>query len=330
MSITLKSNTTYSGDLAALPYAQAPLPRGAQYYMDFVDPVSVVKDRGVSRLATNAATLSADAAVLRQKGGGYARVESNALDRFRYSLDGSRNLGLSMAHDLDRNTVLWDGTALTASAATISTAEAGDDYNRWYGLTGNGSSDLHGVLWGWTASAAGPRLVLVEVARPDVNAAPYVRLRLAGAVAHGIYDITAGVCRAAGRAEAAMYATPRGWLLALYVAAGAKDGSASLSLVGDYEAATEANPEPLSTAVMFRAFKVQGYINSTTPMSFADWLPKGGQRICHRAGLDVAADHHRHRPAVHASGAAADRYLALADTGRAGLGRVDPCAVGIQ
>lgn len=274
MSITLKSNIAFAGDPASLPYAQAPLPRGAQYYLDFVDPVSVVKDRGVSRLAGNAATLAADAAVLRSKGGGYARVEANALDRFRWSMDGTRNLGLSMAHDLDRNTVLWDAAQLTTTAAAIAVAEAGDDYNRWYGLTGDGTNDLHGATWTYATSAAGPRLILVEVARPATNATPYVRLRLAGSMAYGVYDITAGICRAGGGGAASLYATPRGYLLALYVANGAKDGSAALSLVGDYEAATEANTEALSTSVMFRAFKVQGYVNTTTAVSLADWLPK--------------------------------------------------------
>ena len=287
MALTLKSNSAYSGDILALPYAQAPLPRGAQYYVDFVDPVSVVKDRGVARLAGNAATLSADAAVLRGKGGGFSRIDANALDRFRYSLDGSRNLGLSMAHDLDRNTVLWDGAALTASAGAITIAEAGDDYNRWYGLTGDGTNDVHGVTWAWSAPSAGPRLVLVEVARPATNATAYVRLRIAGTTAHAVYDLTAGVCRTGGAASASMHATARGYLLALYVSAGATAGSAMLSLVGDYEAATEASAEALSTAVMFRAFKVQGYGNTSAPVSFADWLPKGSAVVAAAPALTL-------------------------------------------
>lgn len=276
MAILLKSNANFAGDPASLPPPHAPLPLGAQYYVDFVDPVSAVNGRAHSRLASNAVSFSADAAILRTKGGGYKRVEANALDRFRYSIDGTKNLGLSLAHNLDRQTVKWDGLALTTNAAAIAVAEAGDTNNTWYSLTADGTEAVHQLSIAYSAPATGPRMVAVEVARPVSNAAPYMRLRLAGTALFGVFDITAGVCRGSGGAEVAMYRTARGYLITMYVASAGKDGSVDMSVVGDYEGATASNSETLSTAVMFRAWKVQGYSNTSTQVPLADWLPASG------------------------------------------------------
>lgn len=276
MAITLKSNIVYSGDPAALPYELAPLPRGSRFYVDFQDPVSILSTGSRQRLAGNVVSLnaSAGAAVLRAQGGGFHLASAGSLDRFRWSDDGARNLGLSLAHSLDRNATKWDPSSLAVTAAAVATA-AGNGYDTWYSLTGDGTSAVHGVTWPQSLTSTYARVVVVEVAQPESNAAPHVRIRVSGQSAYGIYDLGGGVCRGSG-ATPVMRRTAQGWLLLLFVDSGTNADAATLSLVGDYEAAGAANAEALSISVLFRAFKTQGYTGASNVVQAGDWLPEGG------------------------------------------------------
>lgn len=274
MALNLASNVAYLGDPARLPSADAPLPPGAAFYADFIDPVAV-RPGSKQRLASNLGSLTAGAAVLRTQGGGFVQASSNSLDRFRWSDDGKENLGLALAHNLDRNSVRWDASALAVTAATVA-AEAASGLNTWYRLTGDGTSAIHEVSLEQTSTTV-LRAAVVEVARPDTNAAVYARLRFVGTSTYGIYDLSAGVCRGSGSSVAYMRQTARGWLLILIASGGSAGNMAALSLVGDYETAVADTAEALSTSLLFRGFKIQGAANSQVSASFSigDWLPSG-------------------------------------------------------
>lgn len=117
---------------------------------------------------------------------------------------------------------------------------------------------------------------MAEVAHPATSGASYVGLRASGQAVYGVYDPGAGACLSGGGA-ASMVRTARGWMLRLYGRAGINGGSITLSIVGNYELASETNAEVLAGAALFRAFKTQGYSTVSTQIGTGDWSPSGNQ-----------------------------------------------------